>query len=257
MINMKKSIKSVVLLALPLGLLSFCTPKIQYPTCESDEQCLEHQEVCVDKKCVECNSDRMCQEKLGQSAAICVKNACQVVKPGQCAKDQDCAAGQKCQNFTCVDVLPVGARACKTSQDCAASEDCVKGVCQMNDQAKRLSDTCLDPQTKKLQLKPVYFDYDQSELTPDSSNALKTYVECIKTFNADSIILSGHTDERGTVEYNFSLSERRAQSVMKYFSSLGLAADKLKVVGKGKSEHVCMEQTEECHAKNRRVEFKQ
>jgi peptidoglycan-associated lipoprotein len=67
--------------------------------------------------------------------------------------------------------------------------------------------------------------------------------------------VEGHADARGTAEYNLALGERRAQAVKDYLVGLGVAADRLQQVSKGKESPVCSEDSEECHARNRRGVF--
>ncbi len=67
--------------------------------------------------------------------------------------------------------------------------------------------------------------------------------------------MEGHCDERGTVEYNLALGERRARAAYDYLVSLGVPADRLKTVSYGKEVPVCTESTEDCWARNRRARF--
>jgi peptidoglycan-associated lipoprotein len=67
--------------------------------------------------------------------------------------------------------------------------------------------------------------------------------------------VEGHCDERGSVEYNLALGERRAKAAYDYLSSLGVASDRMKTVSYGKEVPLCQEATEECWARNRRDHF--
>ena len=69
------------------------------------------------------------------------------------------------------------------------------------------------------------------------------------------VTIEGHADARGTNEYNFALSERRAASVRDYLVSLGVAASRLAIVSKGEEQPTCTEETEACHTNNRRGHF--
>ena len=77
--------------------------------------------------------------------------------------------------------------------------------------------------------------------------------EVLKKFDFLRITVEGHCDERGTVEYNLSLGERRAKAAYDYLVSLGVPADRLKTVSYGKEITVCSEDTEDCWARNRRA----
>ena len=72
---------------------------------------------------------------------------------------------------------------------------------------------------------------------------------------ATRVTVEGHADSRGTNEYNFALSERRAASVRDYLVSLGLSASRITIVSKGEEQPMCTDETEDCWAKNRRGHF--
>ena len=69
------------------------------------------------------------------------------------------------------------------------------------------------------------------------------------------VSVEGHADARGTNEYNLALGTRRATAVRDYMVSLCIAADRLQPVSKGEEEPLCREDTDACHARNRRVHF--
>ena len=99
------------------------------------------------------------------------------------------------------------------------------------------------------------FDFDKSVLKPEGKKQLDDLVEKMKGFKLEAAIAVGHTDGIGSVEYNQRLSLARAQSVKTYMVSQGIAADLIKVDGKGKSQPVADNATAEGRAKNRRVEI--
>ncbi len=67
--------------------------------------------------------------------------------------------------------------------------------------------------------------------------------------------MEGHCDERGTVEYNLALGERRARAAHDYLVSLGVPASRLKTVSYGKEAPLCRDSNEDCWARNRRAHF--
>ena len=69
------------------------------------------------------------------------------------------------------------------------------------------------------------------------------------------ITVEGHCDERGTAEYNLSLGERRSNAVKGYLVSLGVAADRITVISKGKETPFCTDSSESCWQQNRRGHF--
>jgi peptidoglycan-associated lipoprotein len=104
-------------------------------------------------------------------------------------------------------------------------------------------------------LKPIYFDYDSSDLREADRRILSENADALKRFDFIRVTIEGHCDERGTVEYNLALGERRARAAQDYLASLGVAADRMKTVSYGKEVPICRESSEECWARNRRAHF--
>jgi len=107
----------------------------------------------------------------------------------------------------------------------------------------------------KYGLQTVYFDYDSNALRPDAMAILKENAEKIKQVPGVIIQLAGHTDERGTQEYNLALGERRALAVRQYLVQLGISGDRLITISYGKEFPAVVGSDESAWAKNRRVEF--
>ncbi|WP_283190086.1 OmpA family protein [Pseudomonas sp. PMCC200344] len=101
----------------------------------------------------------------------------------------------------------------------------------------------------------VLFAFNQSELTPAAQSKLDSLMPKLQSAEVVSIKVIGHTDSVGSETYNQALSERRASSVAAYLLSQGLAPNKLTSEGKGQSQPVADNETEEGRAKNRRVEL--
>ncbi|NMC42625.1 MAG: peptidoglycan-associated lipoprotein Pal [candidate division Zixibacteria bacterium] len=102
----------------------------------------------------------------------------------------------------------------------------------------------------------VYFDYDKSNIRTDQRVALDKNAEILKGNPDINIEVEGHCDERGTVEYNIALGDRRAQSVKKYLIDLGISADRIKTISYGKERPAVPGTGEEVWAKNRRAAFR-
>ena len=117
------------------------------------------------------------------------------------------------------------------------------------------AELCAAAPKEVIVLKGVNFAFDSADLTPKSKDILDQWVAKLKTEPSNRVELAGHCDERGSVAYNQKLSERRAQSVVDYFVSKGIAANRLKAVGYGKSKPIASNATEEGRAQNRRVEL--
>jgi len=115
-----------------------------------------------------------------------------------------------------------------------------------------------EKQLEVIKLEPlnnVNFAYDRSELTPEAKQILDNNIAAIKSHPDYSVVVIGHTDSRGTVEYNLKLSDRRAASVKKYYVEKGgIASSLIEAIGKGKGEPIASNETNEGRAKNRRVE---
>ena len=102
-------------------------------------------------------------------------------------------------------------------------------------------------------LKTVYFDYDKSELTETARATLKQNADWLKTNAQWNVVVEGHTDERGTLEYNLALGQRRAASVRDYMGSLGVAPARVRVVSYGEERPAEPGHNEAAFAKNRRA----
>ena len=102
----------------------------------------------------------------------------------------------------------------------------------------------------------VYFDFDQATIGPESRPTLKGAAKILKENPAISVEIQGHTDSKGSDEYNLRLSERRAQSVVNYLvRKLGIDLSRLTAKGYGESRPVADNATDDGRAINRRVDF--
>jgi OmpA-OmpF porin, OOP family len=107
-----------------------------------------------------------------------------------------------------------------------------------------------------VRLNNVFFDFDKSELRPESFVELDRVVKLLTENPAIEIEMSAHTDSRGSDEYNFKLSDNRARSVMEYILSKGIAANRITSQGYGETKPIATNDTDEGRQLNRRVEFK-
>jgi peptidoglycan-associated lipoprotein len=104
-------------------------------------------------------------------------------------------------------------------------------------------------------LAEVFFDFDKAEIREQDRPALSKNADALKRFDFLRITVEGHCDERGTIEYNLALGERRAKAAYDYLVSLGVPADRLKTVSYGKEVPVCTQSNEDCWQRNRRAHF--
>jgi outer membrane protein OmpA-like peptidoglycan-associated protein len=97
------------------------------------------------------------------------------------------------------------------------------------------------------------FDFDKSELKPEGRKSLSELNESLKGADLEMIVAVGHTDGKGSEAYNNRLSLARANAVKAYLVTLGIPSEKVQTDGKGKSEPVADNSTDEGRALNRRV----
>jgi peptidoglycan-associated lipoprotein len=104
-------------------------------------------------------------------------------------------------------------------------------------------------------LQPVFFDFDRSVIREDSRDDLTANADWLKANPAVKVRIEGNCDERGTIEYNQALGQRRASAAKKYLMDLGVSAGRITLVSYGKEKPVCTESTEDCWQKNRKDDF--
>jgi len=121
--------------------------------------------------------------------------------------------------------------------------------------ADSLSSKDLDDINKNSPFQPLFFGYDQAEVSPEGQTVLNSNAEILKKYPTWIITIEGHADERGTAEYNLALGERRALAARNYLVSLGIPADRLRTVSYGKEFPFDPGHTEDAFSKNRRAHF--
>lgn len=108
---------------------------------------------------------------------------------------------------------------------------------------------------KSIILKNVFFDFDKTELLPQSYTELDVLLNYLVTHPGYSIKITGHTDSKGTDEYNEKLSAGRAKAVGDYLASSGIERNRIRSEGKGSREPIAENNTDKGREQNRRVEF--
>jgi peptidoglycan-associated lipoprotein len=102
-------------------------------------------------------------------------------------------------------------------------------------------------------LKDVFFDYDRHVIREDAKEALYENARFLKEKGGIRITIQGHCDERGTIEYNVALGQRRATAVKKFLTDLGIDPRRISIISYGKERPFCSEHNEQCWQENRRA----
>ncbi len=101
----------------------------------------------------------------------------------------------------------------------------------------------------------VLFGFNQADLGTSAKTNLNKLVNVLNKYPDTNIQVIGHTDDKGTDNYNQQLSERRAQATIAYLRAQGISSNRLLAKGMGESDPVASNATEEGQSQNRRVEF--
>ena len=105
-------------------------------------------------------------------------------------------------------------------------------------------------------LKEINFDFDKSDIREADKPKLQAIAAFLKSYGQVRLNLEGHCDERGTVEYNIALGDRRAHAALRYLTGLGVAENRLNPVSYGKERPKVTGHDEQSWLENRRCEFK-
>lgn len=113
----------------------------------------------------------------------------------------------------------------------------------------------LDDPDSLLSTRVVYFEYDSSELADDQRDILKAHARFLGDHPETQVVLEGHTDERGSREYNLALGESRAKSVMQYLNLQGVSNEQMEAMSFGEERPAQTGNDESAWEQNRRVEI--
>lgn len=104
-------------------------------------------------------------------------------------------------------------------------------------------------------LQTIHFGYDNYTLDGQAKGILKSNAQIMKDKPSLKIQVEGHCDQRGGIQYNIALGEKRANAVKKFIVDQGVAADRITVISFGKEKPVDQGSSDEAYAKNRRANF--
>ena len=99
----------------------------------------------------------------------------------------------------------------------------------------------------------VFFEYDRADISPEAQQILERQAQWLKRYPNVAVTIEGHTDERGTREYNLALGERRAQAARNVLLALGIPAARMITVSYGKERPAVVGSTDDAYAQNRRA----
>jgi peptidoglycan-associated lipoprotein len=99
----------------------------------------------------------------------------------------------------------------------------------------------------------IYFGYDRYDLTAEARGTLEAQADWIKDNPGINVVIEGHTDERGTREYNLALGARRAAAAKNYLVALGVDASRIRTISYGKERPIALGSNPTAWAKNRRA----
>ena len=123
------------------------------------------------------------------------------------------------------------------------------------DRANRARAAALDAARAALAA-AVYFDYDMAEIRADARTTLESKLPILTANPGIRLRIEGHTDSRGSDEYNLALGSRRAASTKAFLTERGIDGSRIEIVSFGKERPTCTEEEEACWSRNRRAEFR-
>ena len=102
----------------------------------------------------------------------------------------------------------------------------------------------------------VHFEFDRYDIRSQDEPALQSNAAWLRSNKNYLVLIEGHTDERGTPEYNVTLGERRAKMAQNYLVSHGIDSRRISIISYGEHRQQCADSSEGCFAKNRRAHFR-
>ena len=125
-----------------------------------------------------------------------------------------------------------------------------------SDAARGEDFTVSDPDTGEGgPIEDIHFEYDQATLTDEARAILDRHAGWLKAHPAAKVLVEGHCDERGTIEYNLALGDRRARAAQEYLVGVGVPGAMLRTTSYGKERPLDTGSNEAAWARNRRAHF--
>jgi peptidoglycan-associated lipoprotein len=104
-------------------------------------------------------------------------------------------------------------------------------------------------------LQRIHFDFDRSNIKPEYQPVLRDNASWMQSHKGSKLTIEGHCDERGSIEYNIALGDRRANSAKRYLRNLGVSSNRMSTISYGEERPLCTQHNESCWWQNRRAEF--
>jgi peptidoglycan-associated lipoprotein len=108
---------------------------------------------------------------------------------------------------------------------------------------------------KPVGLQRIHFDFDRSNIKPEYEPVLRDNANWLQAHKGRNVTIEGHCDERGSIEYNIALGDRRANSAKSYLTNLGVSSGRMSTISYGEERPLCTQHNESCWWQNRRAEF--
>jgi peptidoglycan-associated lipoprotein len=112
-----------------------------------------------------------------------------------------------------------------------------------------------DSQLFSQNMKDVFYAYDSYEISPEGESVIEADAKFLQQHPNMTFVIQGHCDERGSIEYNLTLGEYRANAAKQALVQQGVSATRIRTISYGKEKPFCTESTEACWQQNRRAHF--
>lgn len=112
-----------------------------------------------------------------------------------------------------------------------------------------------DSQLFSQNMKDVFYAYDSYEISPEGESVIEADAKFLQQHPNMTFVIQGHCDERGSIEYNLTLGEYRANAAKQALVQQGVSATRIRTISYGKEKPFCTESTESCWQQNRRAHF--
>ena len=112
-----------------------------------------------------------------------------------------------------------------------------------------------DSQLFSQNMKDVFYAYDSYEISPEGESVIEADAKFLQQHPNMTFVIQGHCDERGSIEYNLTLGEYRANAAKQALVQQGVSATRIRTISYGKEKPFCTESTEPCWQQNRRAHF--